>query len=142
MSFAVLCTFDFDPNFSLKLSFMQTIQNCARYPMCNNAVMTSLSHNENLFVPHELKAEIGACAADYVGQFERYIELARCQDNVLETIELASYLQACGSFMPDCKTREATLKSKYCALAKYPRTQLGFFYRRWCNGKPARSKRC
>ena len=43
------------------------------------------------------KAKIGALAAASYRQFERYIELVRCQDDVLATIKVADYLQACGS---------------------------------------------
>ena len=117
-----------------KLTFPQTIQDCARYPMGSNKVTESLRHNDNLFdLPlnretsngtgcnHfvqafscmcilsasksaamaarvlEWPAEIGARAVDLIWQFERYIKLLRCQDDVLATIEVANYVQACGS---------------------------------------------
>ena len=43
-----------------------------------------------------LHCEIRACAADDVRRFEQYIELERCQDDVLAIIEVADNLQACG----------------------------------------------
>ena len=69
--------------------------------MSTCAVTESLRHNENLFdLPLERQtANYQSCphAADYFRQFEQHIELVRCQDDVLATIEVADYLQACGS---------------------------------------------
>ena len=45
------------------------------------------------------KAKVGDRAADYFQELERNIELVRCQEDVLATIEVADYLQACDSVM-------------------------------------------
>ena len=42
-------------------------------------------------------AKNDAREADYFRQFERYIELVRCEYDVFVTIEVADYLLACGS---------------------------------------------
>ena len=42
------------------------------------------------------KAKVGSCNG-LLQQFEQYIDLVRCQDDVLAAIEVAEYVQACGS---------------------------------------------
>ena len=48
-------------------------------------------------MPLKGKAKVGARAAEYFWQFEGYINLVRCQDDILATIEVANFLQAGGS---------------------------------------------
>ena len=42
---------------------------------------------------------VGARTAGYFRQFERCIELVRCQDDVVATIEVADNSQACSSVL-------------------------------------------
>ena len=49
-------------------------------------------------------AKVGARPADYFRQFERCIELVRCQDDVVATIEVADNSQACSSAVLSVQT--------------------------------------
>ena len=50
-------------------------------------------------------AKVGARTADYFLQFEQCIELIKCLDNVVATIEVADNLQACSAVVPVVRIR-------------------------------------
>ena len=50
-------------------------------------------------MPLKWKAKVDDRATDYFRLFELWIELLRCQDDVVATSEMADYIQACGSFV-------------------------------------------
>ena len=49
-------------------------------------------------------AKVGAGTAGYFQQIERYIELLRCQDDVVATIEVTDNSQACSSVLQVART--------------------------------------
>ena len=77
------------------------------------------------------KAEIGARAADQFRQFERYIELVRCQNDVLTIIEVAENLQACGSVVLVLRTagkhEKSHAETQILCINKIPKCPIGFF---------------
>ena len=79
----------------------------------------------------EWKAKIGALAAASFRQIERYIELVRCQDDVLATIKVADYLQACGSvtlFMRTAGQHEKIhAETEVLCIRKIFKYPIGFF---------------
>ena len=76
------------------------------------------------------KAGIGARTAALFRQFERYTELVRCQNNVLATIKVADYLQACGSVALVVRTADKHEKShaetKILCISKIFKYLIGF----------------
>ena len=51
-------------------------------------------------------AKVGARTAGYFRQFEWFIELLRCQDDVVATIEVADNSQACSSVLQVARTAD------------------------------------